>query len=188
MSKTGFSSGAKFVVERVMQDFLHVVPIRDDTKDAQYLYPALGWRHRNHHGGRVRPRKSHTGARSEVATPRKGQHTFEQKHLPSFCWFVGSLSALIKVSQTPCGAPCARKTFASGRSVLSCMAKTPRQTFGALLLIHSGIAVKGELCGVGLFLTAFGTALTGGPSIFISVSRSKATLASRFLKGERVCG
>ena len=25
---------------------------------AQYLYPALGWRLRNHHGGRVRPRRS----------------------------------------------------------------------------------------------------------------------------------
>ena len=31
-----------------MQDFLHVAPIRDDAKDAQYLCPALGWRHRNH--------------------------------------------------------------------------------------------------------------------------------------------
>ena len=44
VSKTGFSSGATLssCVERVIQDFLHVVPIRDDTKDAQYLYPALG--------------------------------------------------------------------------------------------------------------------------------------------------
>ena len=33
-----------------------------------------------------------------------------------------------------------------------------------------------------------GTTLTGSPSIFISVSRSRATLASRALKGEKVCG
>ena len=39
-----FRRNPEFVVERVMQDFLHVVPIRDDTNDAQYLYPALVWR------------------------------------------------------------------------------------------------------------------------------------------------
>ena len=38
-----FRRNPEFVVERVMQDFLHVVPIRDDTNDGQYLYPALGW-------------------------------------------------------------------------------------------------------------------------------------------------
>ena len=31
--------------------------------------------------------------------------------LPSFCWFGKSLSALIKLSHTPCGAACARNTF-----------------------------------------------------------------------------
>ena len=95
MSKTVmlFRRNPEFVVERVMQDFLHVVPIRDDTVndqrsrqtrliDAQYLYPALGWRLRSHRGWRVRPRRSPAGVRSEVATPRRGQRTFEQKHLP----------------------------------------------------------------------------------------------------------
>ena len=201
---------------------------------------------------------------------------------PSFCWFATSLSALIKVSQTPCGAPCSKNVcFSPVRAVLydqdsetnflcplwshAFQARRSFDTFhicwaqhvclqfshfhpdvlpfscqvvfhlsnddtvsrspgvndvqlwvwyrvdqlhlvdhnwwirwwsknvavcrkgvsscggGALLLIHSGTAFKGELCGVGLFLT-------GDPSIFISVSRSKATLASRFLKGERVCG
>ena len=35
----------------------------------------------SHAGGQVRPRRSPAKARSEVATPRKQQHTFEQKHL-----------------------------------------------------------------------------------------------------------
>ena len=42
-----FRRNPEFVVQRVIPDFLHVVPIRDDTvldNDAQYLYPALGWR------------------------------------------------------------------------------------------------------------------------------------------------
>ena len=84
-AKTGFSSGAT----RVMQDFLHIVPICDDDqrsrqtrrKGVQYFYPAQGWRLRSHHGGRVRPRRSPARVRSEVATPRGKQHTFEQKHL-----------------------------------------------------------------------------------------------------------
>ena len=59
-----------------MQDFLHVVPIRDETKDAQYLYPALGWRHRNHQGGRVRPQRS--PARATVMRWRN-------RHVYSFC-------------------------------------------------------------------------------------------------------
>ena len=77
------------VIERVMPDFLHVVPIRDDNahnqrsrqtrrSDAQHLYPALGWRYRSHQGGRVRPRRSPARFRSEVATPRGKQHTFER--------------------------------------------------------------------------------------------------------------
>ena len=73
VSKTGFlRRNPEFVVERVMQDFLCVVPIRDDTvhdKGAQYFYPALRWRLRNR-GGRGRPRRSTTGVYSEVATPR----------------------------------------------------------------------------------------------------------------------
>ena len=85
-----FRRNSEFVVERVMQDFLHVVPICDDDerlrqtrrKGAQYLHPALGWRLRNHHGGLVRPRRSSARARSEVNTlAKRSQHTFEQKHL-----------------------------------------------------------------------------------------------------------
>ena len=60
---------------------LHFVPIRDDTNDAQHLYPALGWRLRSHRGWAVRPRRSPARVRSEVATPRRGQRTFEQKHI-----------------------------------------------------------------------------------------------------------
>ena len=204
---------------------------------------------------------------------------------PSFCWFPNSLSALIKVSQTPCSAPCSKnvcfslvcavlydqdsetnflrplitrlpsqKVFwhilhllgtTSMPPILTLLPRCPpfflpgslpsfkwwkglsvskrewRQTLGlilrrppasrwpqlvdpmvvqatspfvakASLLVAAALcfscAFKGELCGVGLFLTALGTALTGDPSIFISVSRCKATLASRFLKGERICG
>ena len=40
----------------LMQDFLHVGPIRDDTNNAKYLYPALGGGHRGHRGERGRPR------------------------------------------------------------------------------------------------------------------------------------
>ena len=43
----------------------------------------------------------------------------------------------------------------------------------------------GELCDVGLPLTNSGKTLTGGPSIFIFVSHSKATLASRSGKRRR---
>ena len=42
-----FRRNPEFVVQRVIADFLCVVPIRDDTLldiDAQYLYPDLGWR------------------------------------------------------------------------------------------------------------------------------------------------
>ena len=38
-------------------------------------------RRRSHHGWRVRPRRPPAGVRSEVATPRRGRHTFVQKHL-----------------------------------------------------------------------------------------------------------
>ena len=41
-SRILFRRNPEFVVERVMMDFVHVVPIRDDTNDAQYLYPARG--------------------------------------------------------------------------------------------------------------------------------------------------
>ena len=50
---------------------------------------------------------------------------------PSVCWFVKSLRALIKLSQTPCDAACARNTFASRWFMLSCMTKT---LFGYLQL------------------------------------------------------
>ena len=70
-----------------------------------------------------------------------------------------------------------------------CKGVVPSGGAGAMLRIHSGAALKGELCGVGLHVTDSGTALTGGPSIFISVSPSKATLASFCLKREKkVCG
>ena len=78
-----FRRNPEFVVECSMPDVLHVVPIRDDTvldqrsrqtrrSDAQHVYPALGWRHRSHQGGRGRPRRLTTGVFSEVATPRRG--------------------------------------------------------------------------------------------------------------------
>ena len=71
-----FKRNPEFVEGRVTPAFLHVVPIHDDTaldqqsrqaprRDAQHLYPALGWRHRSHGGGRGR-------VYSEVATPRMG--------------------------------------------------------------------------------------------------------------------
>ena len=47
----------------------------------------------------------------------------------SFCWFVRSFCALIEFSQVTCGAACARKTFDSHSSTLSCVTKT---LFGAL--------------------------------------------------------
>ena len=68
--------------------------------------------------------------------------------------------------------------------VAVCCKSVPSGGGGALLPIHSGTALKSELCGVGLFPTDSGTALTGGPSMFISVSHSKATLGSRFLERE----
>ena len=71
-----FIRNPEFVVERVMQDFLHVVPIRDDTKDAQYLYPALGRRHRNHHGGACDP-----GGRPQGLAPRSPRHEGGNTHL-----------------------------------------------------------------------------------------------------------
>ena len=42
---------------------------------------------------------------------------------PPVCWFVKSLSVLTKLSHIPCGAACARKTFACRRSVLPCLTK-----------------------------------------------------------------
>ena len=75
----------------------------------------------------------------------------------------------------------------SGQVAVCCQG-VPSGGGGALLRTHSGTALQGELCGVGLFLTASGTALTGGPSIFLSVSHTEATLASCFLERERkVC-
>ena len=74
-NETFFRRNTEFVVERLMPNFLRVVPIRNDTvldNGAQYLYPALGWRHRSHRGGSGRPRKSTTRVHSEVATPRMG--------------------------------------------------------------------------------------------------------------------
>ena len=50
---------------------------------------------------------------------------------PSFCWFAKSLSALIKVSQTPFSGACAQGAFGSRPSVLSCMTKI---LFGAFTL------------------------------------------------------
>ena len=88
-----FKRNREFVVEGLMQHFLDVVPIFDETvnnqrsrqtrrKGAQYLYPALGWQLRNHHGGRVRPPRSPSQARSEVNTlAQRVQRTFWQKYL-----------------------------------------------------------------------------------------------------------
>ena len=59
---------------------------------------------------------------------------------------------------------------------------TPRRSL-LCFAYNSGTALKSALCGVGL-LTDSGTALTGGPSICISVSHSNATQASRFLEKE----
>ena len=76
-----FKRNQELVVESV---FLQVVPIRDDAvhdKGTQYFYPAQGWRLRSQPGWRVWPRKSPASVRSEVTTPRRGQRTFEQKHL-----------------------------------------------------------------------------------------------------------
>ena len=74
-----FRCNPEFVVEREMQYFLHVVTRR---KGAQYLYPALGWRLRNHHGGRGRPRRSPARVRSEAATPRRARNA----HLSPKCF------------------------------------------------------------------------------------------------------
>ena len=63
-----------------------------------------------------------------------------------------------------------------------CCKGVPSGRAGALLRIHSGTVLVGDPCGVGLQLTDSDTALTGGPSIFIFVSHSKATLVSRFLE------
>ena len=57
-------------------------------------------------------------------------------------------------------------------------------------LTNSGTALKGALCDVGLFLTASGTALTGGPSIFILAlfhcrHNTKAPQAPRFPEKEK---
>ena len=54
---------------------------------------------------------------------------------------------------------------------------------------HSGTAFKRELCGAGLFLTASGTALTGGASMFIicpTLQRNTGGTLSG--KREKVCG
>ena len=48
---------------------------------------------------------------------------FTVVNLDDLCCFAKSLNAMIKVSQTPCGGACARKTCASWRFVLSCMTK-----------------------------------------------------------------
>ena len=53
---------------------------------------------------------------------------------PSFCWFAKSLSALIKLSQTPCGATCARNMFSSRRSLPIVLAAASRTPPVALLL------------------------------------------------------
>ena len=44
-------------------------------------------------------------------------------HLPS-CWFAKNLSTLVRMYHISCCGACARKTFASWRSVLSCLIKT----------------------------------------------------------------
>ena len=69
--------------------------------------------------------------------------------------------------------------------VAVCYKGAPSGGGGALFLIESGAALNSVFCGVGLFLTASGTALTGGPSKFISVSHSKAALVSSFLEGQK---
>ena len=77
-----FRRNSEFVVERVMQDFLHVVPIREHTvHDGISASRQTQHSNRSHQGVRGRPRRSTTGVYSEVATPRREQHTFEQRHL-----------------------------------------------------------------------------------------------------------
>ena len=78
--------------------------------------------------------------------------------------------------------------FTEPGQVADCCKGVPSGGGGDLVLIDSGVALKSVLCGAGLFLTASGTALTGGPSIFVSVSHSKATLASRFLERQKIRG
>ena len=56
-----------------------------DAAHAAQRRPAFvschGRRHRSHHGGRVRPRRSPTGVRSKVATPRGKQYTLSKNTL-----------------------------------------------------------------------------------------------------------
>ena len=66
--------------------------------------------------------------------------------------------------------------------VAVCCKGVPSGGSGDLLLKDFGPTLKSVHCGVGMFLTDSGTPLTGRPSIFISVSHSQATLASRFLE------
>ena len=78
-----FRRNPKLAVERVMLDFLHVVPIRVDTvhdNGAQYLYPALDWRLRNHHGGRVRPRGRPLGLAPRSTRTKNGVNTHLSKN------------------------------------------------------------------------------------------------------------
>ena len=72
--------------------------------------------------------------------------------------------------------------------VAMCCNDVPSDGGAARDLTHLGTALKSALCGVGLFLTVSGTALAGGALIFIFASHSSATLASRLLEKEKVCG
>ena len=90
-----FRRNLEIVVERVVLDFLHVVPIGDDTvhdNGAQYLCPALGWRLRSHRGWRVRPPLG--------VAPRSPRHAGGNAHLSNDTYWVDGRLSVIAPIQT----------------------------------------------------------------------------------------
>ena len=77
VSKTGFSSCAtpSSFVERVMQDVLHVGPIRGYRARSQLSRRSI----RGHRGGRVQPWRP--TSRVIVTVQQQKANLFEQKHL-----------------------------------------------------------------------------------------------------------
>ena len=77
---------------------------------AQYLYPALGWRHRSDRGGRVRP----PGFAPKSNTHEKrGQHTFEQNTFINF-FHMGPILGFFQSIRCHPRIPMDKRTFPTG--------------------------------------------------------------------------
>ena len=125
---------SEFIVQRVMLDFLLVATIRDDTLLSGRISASRQTKHsnRSHQGWRGRPRRSTAKVYSEVATPRREQRTFKQKHLRIHQHVVAPAATQISGKVPYCGCKSTASKISVGIMCLMAVAFTSSSSSAGL--------------------------------------------------------